>query len=65
MDRGTWRATVLGVARVRNDLVTKPPPKASTFHEDEWMGGELLFQNYSKQMQKISNQAREHSIYST
>ena len=26
MDRGTWQATVLEVARVRHDLVTKPPP---------------------------------------
>ena len=25
MDRGAWRATVLGVARVVHDLVTKPP----------------------------------------
>ena len=25
MDRGAWRATVRGVARVRNDLATKPP----------------------------------------
>ena len=65
MDRGTWQATVHGVARVRHDLTTKPPSKAPTFHGDEWMGGELLFQSYSKQMQKISNQARKHSIYST
>ena len=27
MNRGTWQATVLGVARVIHDLVTKPPPK--------------------------------------
>ena len=26
MDRGAWWATVLGVVRVRHDLVTKPPP---------------------------------------
>ena len=26
MDRGAWRATVQGVARVRHDLATKPPP---------------------------------------
>ena len=26
MDRGTWQATVHGVARVRHDLATKPPP---------------------------------------
>ena len=26
MDRGAWRATVHGVARVRHDLTSKPPP---------------------------------------
>ena len=26
MDRGAWRATVHGVARVRHGLVAKPPP---------------------------------------
>ena len=26
MDRGAWRATVHGVARVGHDLATKPPP---------------------------------------
>ena len=26
MDRGAWQATVHGVARVRHNLVTKPPP---------------------------------------
>ena len=26
MDRGAWRATVHGVARVGQDLATKPPP---------------------------------------
>ena len=26
VDRGTWQATVLGVARVRHNLVTTPPP---------------------------------------
>ena len=26
MDRGGWQATVHGVARVRDDLATKPPP---------------------------------------
>ena len=26
MDRGAWKATVLGVARVGRDLVIKPPP---------------------------------------
>ena len=26
MDRGAWKATVQGVARVVHDLATKPPP---------------------------------------
>ena len=26
MDRGAWQATVCGVARVRHNLATKPPP---------------------------------------
>ena len=26
MDRGTWKAIAHGVARVRHDLATKPPP---------------------------------------
>ena len=26
IDRGAWWATVLGIARVRHDLATKPPP---------------------------------------
>ena len=26
MDRGAWQATIHGVARVRHDLATKPPP---------------------------------------
>ena len=29
-DRGAWQATVHGVARVRHDLVTKPPHNCST-----------------------------------
>ena len=29
MDRGAWRATVHGVARVEHDLATKPPPWVS------------------------------------
>ena len=30
MDRGAWRATVYGVARVEHDLATKPPPIKDT-----------------------------------
>ena len=29
MDRGAWRTAVHGVARVRHDLVTEPPPSRS------------------------------------
>ena len=31
MDRGTWQATVCGVARIRHDLATKPPPPPPHF----------------------------------
>ena len=31
MDRGAWRATVHGVARGRQALVTKPPPPKAGF----------------------------------
>ena len=31
MDRGPWRITVHGVARVRHDLATKPPPPPPPF----------------------------------
>ena len=30
MDRGAWQATDEGVARIRHDLVTKPPPPVGT-----------------------------------
>ena len=31
MDRGAWQATVLGVSRVRHDLVTKSPPQGNYY----------------------------------
>ena len=31
MVRGAWQAAVHGVARVRHDLVTKPPPSPYAF----------------------------------
>ena len=34
MNRGAWQATVHGVARVRHDLVTKPPPMPHGFPEN-------------------------------
>ena len=30
-DRGAWRARVHGVARVRHDLATKPPPRCLNY----------------------------------
>ena len=35
MDRGAWRAIVHGVARVRQDLATKPPPPPPLYREVE------------------------------
>ena len=34
MDKGAWQGRVDGIARVRHDLVTKPPPPVLTFCED-------------------------------
>ena len=33
MGRGAWQATVHEVARIGHDLVTKPPPYQSSWHE--------------------------------
>ena len=33
MDRGTWQATVHGVARVRHDLVSKSPPNCARWRD--------------------------------
>ena len=32
MDRGAWKATIHGVTRVRQNLVTKPPPPPISFY---------------------------------
>ena len=32
MDREAWQATVRGIARVRHDLATKPPPPTIMSH---------------------------------
>ena len=41
MDRAAWWATVHGVARVRHDLVTKPPPyfnvKQLMYFKIQWL----------------------------
>ena len=34
IDRGAWQATVQGVARVRHDLATKPPPPPLYLNQD-------------------------------
>ena len=39
VDGGAWRATVHGVARVRNDLVTKPPLHQRSQEERMFQGG--------------------------
>ena len=35
MDKGTCQATVPGVARVRDDLVTKPPPLPGIYNNSK------------------------------
>ena len=39
MDRGAWRASVHGVARVGRNLVTKPPPPQRSQRERMFQGG--------------------------
>ena len=34
MDRGAWQATDHGIARVRNNLATKPPSKTKSHDRD-------------------------------
>ena len=46
MDRGAWQATVHGVARVRHDLVTKPPPPYSDRRE------KIKYEHISKKRKK-------------
>ena len=31
MDRGAWQAIVHGIARVRHNLATKPPPRPEIY----------------------------------
>ena len=38
IDKGTWQAAVHGVARVRYDLVTKPPPPP----KPHWLLGNVI-----------------------
>ena len=50
MDRGTWQATVHGVARVRHDLKTKPLPPYRLLTEWVW---EMLEQEKSRITRRI------------
>ena len=49
MDRGGWQATVHGVARVRDNLATKPPPPGSNIflfeNTDSNLAISLTFKN--------------------
>ena len=55
MDRGAWQGTAHGVARVRHDLATKPPPSTMFIGRDKddigkvWQG---ILQGVSKIWQK-------------
>ena len=42
MDRGDWQATVHGVARVRHDLMIKPPPPAHTRVQPSMRGKRIV-----------------------
>ena len=56
MDRGAWRATVPGVARVRHDLVTKQQQRAIhiiylLINKSDM---KISYENYQKIFQRIS-----------
>ena len=46
MDRAAWQATVHGVARVRHDLETKPPPPAPAHHKSVLGDQHLMFPSF-------------------
>ena len=37
VDRGAWRATVHGIARVRHDTATKPPPSVKGMYYTQFL----------------------------
>ena len=43
MDRGAWRATVHGIARVRHNLMTKPPTTTTRRGERERLVNDVGF----------------------
>ena len=49
MDRGAWLAILHGVARVRHDLVTKPPPPqfSGMFKDGLWRPSALCYSFYA------------------
>ena len=44
MDRGAWRATVHGIARVGYNLVTKPPPPVTVLAVNHVLGVSFIAQ---------------------
>ena len=44
MDRGAWQAIVRGIARVRHDLVTKPPPPVTVLAVNHVLGVSFIAQ---------------------
>ena len=69
LDRGAWQVTVHGIARVRHDLSTKPPPPFMSYcvahwgfpenkHHNCYWGPELLGPKIAGQL--TAYQARQH-----
>ena len=55
MDRGAWQGSVHGVARVRHNLATKPPPPCIYLHCDLYLHGfELLSSFLSFHLPELS-----------
>ena len=53
-DRGAWQVTFHGVARVRHDLATKPPPKSLK------MVTAAMKLKDGCSLEEIYNQSRQH-----
>ena len=74
MDRGAWRATVHGVARVGHNLETKPPPviykswhlgySLAQWNENFW-DGNFLFLRFLFNLQLIWEPAVAESAFQT
>ena len=58
MDRGAWQATVHGVTRVRQDLVTKSPPPLKQRFKCKQFTWEVMPRNIRKSGKKMGKKEK-------